>query len=218
MTALEVESGLSPSAYTATTFPPNWRVRRLKTPFREVDERNGSPDGLLLSLTRSRGLIPQHEASTRIASVDDLSNYKKCRSGDLVMNRMQTWSGQFASAFQEGLVSPDYSVFVPSPEANVEFFQYLLRTPMMFDQFAQASRGIGTGFNRLYGDDFGTINVLCPPLDEQAAIVKYLAHLDRKIDRLIRSKRRMNQQNQAILQAVTSGLDPSVPMKDSRVE
>ncbi len=62
-----------------------------------------------------------------------------------------------------------------------------------------------------------------PPLDEQAAIVKYLAHVDRKIDRFIRSKRRMiellNEQKQAIIhQAVTKGLDPSVPMKDSGVE
>lgn len=139
------------------------------------------------------------------------------------MNRMQAWSGQFATAKHEGLVSPDYSVFVPSRDANVDFYQYLLRTPILVAQFAQASRGIGTGFNRLYGDDFGAIHVPCPPLDEQAAIVKYLAHVDRKIDRFIRSKRRMiellNEQKQAIIhQAVTKGLDPSVPMKDSGVE
>lgn len=65
--------------------------------------------------------------------------------------------------------------------------------------------------------------IVVPPPDEQVAIVKYLAHVDRKIDRFIRSKRRMiellNEQKQAIIhQAVTKGLDPAAPMKDSGVE
>ncbi len=68
-------------------------------------------------------------------------------------------------------------------------------------------------------------NLRCPlpPLDEQAAIVKYLTHVDRKIDRFIRAKRKLitllEEQKQAIIhQAVTKGLDPDVPMKDSGVE
>ena len=62
-------------------------------------------------LTRSRGLVPHGEASNRIASVDDLSNYKTCYPGVLVMNRMQAWSGMFAVASRNGLISPDYCVW-----------------------------------------------------------------------------------------------------------
>jgi type I restriction enzyme, S subunit len=75
--------------------PEHWEVRRIKTLFREKDERSGSNSGLLLSLTRAKGIVPQAEASTRIASAEVLSKYKVCRPGDLVMNRMQAWSGMF---------------------------------------------------------------------------------------------------------------------------
>jgi type I restriction enzyme S subunit len=139
------------------------------------------------------------------------------------MNRMQAWSGMFGVASAVGLVSPDYSVFRIRPGMNVRYFEYLLKTPAMIEQFAQHSKGIGSGFNRLYGEDFGRIATAVPPPDEQAAIVKYLAHVDRKITRFIRAKRRMiellNEQKQALIhQAVTKGLNLDVPMKDSGVE
>jgi type I restriction enzyme S subunit len=154
--------------------PKHWEVRRIKTLFCEKDQRNGDGNGLLLSLTRARGIIPQTEASNRIASAEDLSNYKVCRTGDLVMNRMQAWSGMFAVSPQEGVVSPDYSVFGVIGSLRAEFFEYLFKTPLLVDQFAQRSKGIGSGFNRLYTRDFGSVPVAVPPLPEQSRIVEFL--------------------------------------------
>ena len=171
------------------TVPEHWSVRRIKTLFRELDERSGDGQGELLSLTRSNGLVPHWQASNRIASVDDLSNYKVCRSGALVMNRMQAWSGMFAVASQDGLISPDYCVFGPVGSCVVKYFEHLFKTPLVVSQFARQSKGIGSGFNRLYTDDFGSIPVLVPPLPEQRAIVRYLDHADRRIQHYITAKR-----------------------------
>ena len=139
--------------------PAHWQVRRIKTLFHEVDERNGGGIGELLSLTRAHGLIPQVEASNRIASVSDLSNYKVCRPRNLVMNRMQAWSGMFAVPSTTGLVSPDYCVFETIEECEVRYFEQLFKTPLLVSQFARRSKGIGSGFNRLYTPDFGSIPV-----------------------------------------------------------
>jgi type I restriction enzyme S subunit len=62
-----------------------------------------------------------------------------------------------------------------------------------------------------------------PPPDEQAAIVRFLDHADRRIRRYIRVKRQLitllNEQKQAIIhRAVTRGLDPNVRLKPSGVE
>ena len=62
-----------------------------------------------------------------------------------------------------------------------------------------------------------------PPLPEQAAIVCYLDHVDRRIRRYIAAKRRLiallEEERQAIVnQAVTRGLDPNVRLKPSGVE
>jgi len=62
-----------------------------------------------------------------------------------------------------------------------------------------------------------------PPLDEQAAIVRFLNHVDRRIRRYIRAKQKLikllEEQKQAIIHnAVTRGLDPNVRLKPSGVE
>lgn len=198
--------------------PEHWAVRRIKSLFREKDKRCGDASGLLLSLTRSRGILPQSEASNRIASTEDLSKYKVCRPGDLVMNRMQGWSGMFAMSNLEGVISPDYSIFGPIVPCVVKYFELLFKTPFLVDQFAQASKGIGSGFNRLYTPEFGGIPVVAPPLLEQTAIVRYLTQVDRQIRQYIRAKlkliRLLEEQKQAIIQhAVTSGLAPQVQFK-----
>ena len=203
--------------------PEHWEVRRVKTLFREKDQRNGDGCRVLLSLTRTRGIVPQAEASNRIASVVDLSKYKVCYPRDLVMNRMQAWSGMFAVSSQDGLVSPDYCVFENIEPSDVKYFEYLFKTPLLVDQFAQYSKGIGSGFNRLYTPDFGAVSVSVPPLSEQSAIVRSLNHIDRRIRHSINAKQKLikllEEQKQAIIfQAVTRGLDPNVRLKPSGVE
>jgi type I restriction enzyme, S subunit len=203
--------------------PEHWEVRRIKTLFREKDERSGNGRGVLLSLTRSRGILPQTEASNRIASAEDLSKYKLCQPGELVMNRMQAWSGMFAVSSLEGLVSPDYSVFKPFSASNVKYFEHLFKTPILVDQFARRSKGIGSGFNRLYTPDFGSVPVIAPSFLEQTAIVRFLDYMGRRIQRYIRAKQNLikllEEQKQAIIHsAVTRGLNPNVRLKPSGVE
>ncbi len=64
---------------------------------------------------------------------------------------------------------------------------------------------------------------LLPPPAEQAAIVRFLDHADRRIRRTIAAKQRLikllQEQKQVIIhQAVTRGLDPNVKLKPSGVE
>ena len=65
--------------------------------------------------------------------------------------------------------------------------------------------------------------LLCPPLEEQQHIAAYLDHRTAQIDDLINKKQRMiallQEERAAVInRAVTTGLDPSVKMKDSGVE
>lgn len=63
----------------------------------------------------------------------------------------------------------------------------------------------------------------CPPMAEQKKIALFLDHETAKIDALIREQERLiellQEKRQAVIShAVTKGLDPDVPMKDSGVE
>lgn len=212
----QVDASRNPAA------PMHWRRMRLKAVLRESDTRGFSEDFPLLSLTRSRGLILQSDASGKAPSAADLSNYKRCIPGQIVMNRMQAWAGMFASVSRAGTVSPDYAVFSILGANNAAFVEYLLKTPHYVSEFAVRSKGIGTGFNRLYSDQLGGVDCSLPSRAEQDAIVKYLRHAHARIDRAIAAKRKLiallEEQKWAIInQAVTRGLDPSVPLKDSGI-
>ena len=71
-------------------------------------------------------------------------------------------------------------------------------------------------------EHFKVIGSVLPPPDEQAAIVRFLDHTNRKIDGWVRAKRKLigllNEQKQAIIhRAVTRGLHPDVPLKPSGI-
>jgi type I restriction enzyme S subunit len=154
--------------------PEHWEVMRIKFLFAEREERKGDTEFKLLSFSRSKGLVPFAEISSKPPSAEDLSKYKVCQPGHFLMNRMQAWSGMFTDVAIEGVVSPDYSVFEPIRPMSVAYFSYLFKTKRHVDEFAMASKGIGDGFNRLYTPAFGAIRTLCPPVDEQNAIVEFI--------------------------------------------
>ncbi len=206
--------------------PEHWSVLPNRSIYQEIIERNRH-DEEMLSVTIRSGVIPQTElladSSKKDSSNIDRSGYKLVQPGDVVYNKMRAWQGAIGVSRYRGIVSPAYIVERFREKQVPEYFHYLYRIPAFATEAERWSYGITSDQWSLRAEDFKQIYSCVPPLDEQAAIVKYLAHVDRKIDRFIRSKRRMiellNEQKQAIIhQAVTRGLDPSVPMKDSGVE
>jgi len=128
-------------------------------------------------------------------------------------------------AKQTGVVSPSYGVYRPRQPGCLlpDFVNHLLRVDAYKSEYLCRSTGIRTSRLRLYPEQFLRIPILCPPPDEQAAIVRFLRHLDGRVRRYIRAKRRisdlLNEQKQAIVhRAVTRGLDPNVRLKPSGVE
>ncbi len=202
--------------------PEHWDLVRIKTVLRESDSRSTDGTGVLLSLTRNRGLIPRRDMTEKQHSAKTLIGYKCYKSGQIVMNRMQAWSGMFGSGAVGGLVSPDYAVFGILGGHVEKFILERLKTQDLVGQFALESKGIGSGFNRLYTDRFGSIPISLPPPDEQASIVRFLNWANGQLEKAIRAKRKvitlLNEQKQVIIhRAVTRGLDSSMLLKPSGV-
>ena len=219
-----------PEADWMGKIPIHWEVRRLKTVLHETDCRSRDGKGVLLSLTRNRGLIARSDFTDKAQSAKTLVGYKIYEPNQIVMNRMQAWSGMFGLAQIAGLISPDYASFEVLGNNNPKYLLSRIKSPDMVEQFALESKGIGSGFNRLYSDRFGIIPVNLPPPDEQEAIVRFLDHANRKIDRYVRTKKKLitllNEQKQAIIhRAVTRGLPSKssgqatldAPLKDSGI-
>jgi type I restriction enzyme S subunit len=87
----------------------------------------------------------------------------------------------------------------------------------------KASMGRGTTVKHIYPDELKRLLLAVPPLPEQAAIASFLDRETAKIDALIAEQQRLiellQEKRQAVIShAVTKGLNPDVPMKDSGIE
>jgi type I restriction enzyme S subunit len=158
--------------------PKHWETSRIKYLLREVDHRSTSGSEPLLSMRRNHGLVLFAEHFTRPPQAATLVGFKIVHPGQFVVNRMQAGNGVIFASTLTGLVSPDYAVFDPIGDANVEFLGELFRSRKVRAKFRAESKGLGTGssgFLRLYNDRLGAIHVPLPPRDEQSAILRGLA-------------------------------------------
>jgi type I restriction enzyme, S subunit len=150
------------------------------------------------------------------------------RKGDVLITKdSENWQDIGVPAFvAEDLprVLCGYHLAMLTPDASVlngRFLAYALGSEIIARQFRVRANGV-TRF-ALGLQEIKSVYVPVPPLDIQRQIVWFLMSLDMRVNRLVRAKRRLiellNEQKQAIIhQAVTRGLDPTVPLKPSSVE
>ena len=111
--------------------------------------------------------------------------------------------------------------FVPNELVLSEYILQFTRT-QAFDSFLRVM-AISSTIENVNADKYANAHITLPPLPEQAAIVRYLDHVDRRIRRYVTAKRKLiallEEERQAIVnRAVTRGLDPNVRLKPSGVE
>lgn len=99
---------------------------------------------------------------------------------------------------------------------------YVLNNDLARQQFDLSSNST-TGLANLNSTLLGDIWITVPRVEEQATLVDHLDRATSRIDTLVTKKTRfielLREKRQALItHAVTKGLDPSVPMKDSGVE
>jgi type I restriction enzyme S subunit len=203
--------------------PEHWHIRKLRHILRRVTERSRS-DLPLLSVVREKGVIRRDTTSAEENHnfiPDDLSNYKVVRVGQFAMNKMKAWQGSYGVSKFDGIVSPAYFVFDVTGVEGL-FFHSAIRSRAYVPSFTQASDGVRIGQWDLAEARMREIAFVVPPFAEQDAIVRFLDHTNRRIERYIRAKKKLitllNEQKQAIVhRAVTRGLDANVRVKPSGI-
>lgn len=108
---------------------------------------------------------------------------------------------------------------VPKDAVDAKYYYYVMSIyGEQFDLFAS-----GTTFKEISADVFANFKLPYPDFETQKQIVSFLDAKCAEIDALIAAKEKTNallkERRQSIIyEAVTKGLDPTVPMKDSGVE
>jgi type I restriction enzyme, S subunit len=204
--------------------PSAWNVVRTKELFAERNQRSLAGEETLLTVSHITGVTPRSEKNVNMFMADTMEGYKVCHGGDLVVNTMWAWMGALGTSPYDGICSPSYGVYAPRKGLPycARYYDYLFRTPNAIVEMTRFSKGIVSSRLRLYSDKFFQIAVPLPDFATQQAIADYLdaktAQIDRKIDLLTQKAGKYRQLRESLInEAVTRGLDNSVPMKDSGV-
>lgn len=202
--------------------PNHWRIVPLWTLFRRT-KRTGFDGEQLLSIYRDHGVVPKASRDdNNNKPSDDLSVYQLVEPGDLAINKMKAWQGSVAISEYRGIVSPAYFIYEATHGENSRFLHYLLRSARYITGYLSMSKGIRVNQWDLEPQYHCRMPVLLPPKDEQTAIATFLDHETAKIDALIAEQEKLiallaEKRQATISHAVTKGLNPNAPMKDSGV-
>jgi type I restriction enzyme S subunit len=204
--------------------PSHWETARSKRLFRQRKEF-AQPDDQQLSATQAFGVIPQalYEQLTgyRVVKISmHLDKRKHVEADDFVIS-MRSFQGGLERAWAAGAIRSSYVVLEPSTEVSAGYFQHLFKSHQYINALRATSDFIRDGQDLNFGNFCG-VDLPLIPLQEQAAIARFLAWATNRLDRAIGAKRKiialLQVQKQAIIhRAVTRGLDPSVPLKDSGI-
>lgn len=193
------------------------RGERLKWLFEELDSRAGAEaeDLPLMSVSISWGVRRRDEVTENESRAEDLSNYKVCRRGDLVVNRMRAFQGALGLAAEDGLVSPDYAVLRATPEVAAPWLAAAMKTDEFVSEMSRRVKGIGSTdlgnarTPRINITDLAEIRIETLGHDTQAMEVELINEQTAKIDQLIAETERFielsKERRSALITAAVTG-------------
>jgi type I restriction enzyme S subunit len=203
--------------------PAHWDVRRGKWLFRHRKKINADRNNTnVLSLTL-RGVVNNDPDNPEGLVPKDYATYQLFERNNLVFKLIDLENlrtSRVGLVHEDGIMSSAYVRLILRSVGDIRYFfrqYYDLYQRGIYNQ-------LGAGVRSTLGsNDLLDLSVLAPPISEQAAIVRFLDHADRRIRRAIAAKQKLikllEEQKQAIIhRAVTRGLDPDVRLKPSGVE
>lgn len=219
--------------------PTSWYTLPIKAIFIERKEQNipiKTTEILSLSMNKGVTLYSEKEGGGGNKAKEDLTAYKIAHPNDIVLNSMNVIVGSVGLSKYYGAVSPVYyTIYIRNKNFyNINYFDKVFQNP----NFQMSLFGLGNGILIKKSESSNKLNTIrmripmeklnkvllaIPPIEEQQQIADFLDQKTAQIDEAIAGKEKMIEllkeyRQVTINNAVTKGLDPNVPMKDSGIE
>jgi len=196
--------------------PEHWEASKIGQLYDNRYVRVSDKDFEPLSVTM-QGILPQLETA---AKTDDGDNRKLVRKGDFAINSRSDRRGSCGISPQDGSVSLINLILAPRTSMNADYYNWLFHTTLFADEFYSWGHGIVADLWTTRWQEMKNIAIPVPPLAEQERIASYLDEKCGEIDELIDVEQQMisdleSYRQAVITEAVTHGLNPDVPSKDS---
>lgn len=190
-------------------FTGAWEQRKLGEILKERKER--SSIGELISVTINNGVVKADSLERKDNSSSDKSNYKVVCKGDIAYNSMRMWQGASGYSPYNGILSPAYTVLIPTEKVDSKFISYMFKKEKMLQQFQKYSQGLTSDTWNLKYPMLKDIPVLFPKIDEQVSIRKHLDNISSLIALHQRKLEHLQEQKKGLLQKMFPKNGENVP-------
>lgn len=199
--------------------PDNWKTIKFNALYDLRNEKVSDKDFPPLSVTKM-GIVPQ---LSNAAKTNNGDNRKLVEIGDFAINSRSDRRGSCGISKYEGSVSLINTVLKPiNREMNPRYYGWLFKTVEFADEFYKWGHGIVDDLWTTNWQDMKNITLVCPSKTEQNKIADFL---DKKVLQIDDISKKIQQEitdlekyrKSIITKAVTKGLSPNVPMKNSNI-
>ncbi len=202
--------------------PSHWDAVKMKFLFKDTSMKN-KPNETLLSVTQSQGVVPREWVENRMVMPSgNLESFKFIAKGEFAIS-LRSFEGGLEYCHHDGIISPAYTVLKTKKDYLLAgYYKYLFKSQTFISELQTSIVGIREGKNISYEElQYSLLPI--PAEEEQTRIANFLDKKTALIDEAISIKEQqislLKERKQIIIQqAVTQGLDPNVPMKDSGVD
>jgi len=206
------------------SIPNSWDVSPLfSLASTDVLKNDDGAENNVLSLSYGR-IIRRDVEDNHGLLPESFNTYQLVAAGDIILRltdlQNDKRSLRVGLACEKGIITSAYLKLT----AKQKFLdRYLYRLLHSYDT-TKVFYGMGGGLRQsMKFEEMRRLQMLCPSLEEQKQIADFLDHETAKIDALIEKQQRLiellKEKRQAVIShAVTKGLNPNAPMKDSGVE
>ncbi|MDO8036076.1 restriction endonuclease subunit S [Janthinobacterium sp. SUN128] len=205
--------------------PSHWSVRQARRVFEQRRDASLSDDEQL-SATQKYGVVPQKlfmelEDKRVMLALAGLEGFKHVEANDFVIS-LRSFEGGIERSTYAGCVSPAYTVLRALCPIVPRFWEFLFKSASYIGALQTMTDGIRDGKNISYGQ-FGALELPVPDVFEQLAVASFLDRETAKIDVLISEQGKLiallvEKRQATISRALTKGLNPDAPMKNSGLE
>jgi type I restriction enzyme, S subunit len=184
-------------------FSARWGLRRADEIF-ENTSRKGHLNEPLLSVTQERGVIPRDMLEGRVTMPSgETGAFKLVEPGNFVIS-LRSFQGGVEHSNYRGLVSPAYTVLREVVEIDERFFRHYFKSADFIKRLSVAVIGIRDG-KQISFQDFCSIKLPFPPVDEQKAIAAFLDEVEGEISLLRKYKEALKTQKRGLMQKLLTG-------------
>ncbi|WP_081041963.1 restriction endonuclease subunit S [Proteus mirabilis] len=205
--------------------PANWHLEKAKWLFYKADRKPLVDDDIVTCFRDGQVTLRKNRRTEGFTNALKEHGYQRICKGDLVIHAMDAFAGAIGVSDSDGKSTPVYAACVPRKKGKVNsyYYAYYMRDLALSGFIVSLAKGIRERSTDFRFNDFAELLLPFPDYEEQTRIANFLDKKTALIDEAIALKEQqislLKERKQIIIQqAVTQGLDPNVPMKDSGVD